>query len=540
MSGERRGRGAEVARVRRAARAGAAMRGDRGGTPRRAHGGSPVAAGDYGAATPAAAGPGRLVSTRADLRGLLGVELLPAVVVGCFAVALGWRAARLPRAGALFVAVWLLTGVAVLSFMPDLKVRYVDVLAPPAAIALGRRDRLADPAKAGRGACCSPRCWRRPPRKPSGWCGTTRRTPGTSARSRRPRRRSLSAFLARHHRTRYELASATAAKAAPLIERDDRPILMLGTQLGHELTGLKTLRKDVRNDEVRYVLIAGRCGPHTWRTGCGRAARWAEVDGRDVSHASAAARRNAVRAHPRLSARRYPQHTRCTKARSRSSSSTTSRRCAKRSPGRSREKDTPRSPSLTGGRRSTAPPRTASTWSLLDAALGAGPDGYEVCRTLRDRHNTVPIIMLTALDSRGRHGARARGRRGRLRRQAGRSGGAAAAASAPSSDAPARAPHDVLKAGPLTLDRGARELRKHDAPVSLTFSEFEVIAALMAAPGRLLNRQELMRAIWGDSAFRDPRGIDVHVRHLREKLEQAPDKPELILTVRGAGYRLAA
>ena len=61
----------------------------------------------------------------------------------------------------------------------------------------------------------------------------------------------------------------------------------------------------------------------------------------------------------------------------------------------------------------------------------------------------------------------------------------------------------------------------------------------MAAPGRLLNRQELMRAIWGDSAFRDPRGIDVHVRHLREKLERTPEKPELILTVRGAGYRLA-
>src|SRR5262249_61741872 len=64
--------------------------------------------------------------------------------------------------------------------------------------------------------------------------------------------------------------------------------------------------------------------------------------------------------------------------------------------------------------------------------------------------------------------------------------------------------------------------------------------ALMSAPGRLFNRQELMRAIWGDSAYRDPRGIDVHVRHLREKLETRPDKPELLLTVRGAGYRLAA
>ena len=62
----------------------------------------------------------------------------------------------------------------------------------------------------------------------------------------------------------------------------------------------------------------------------------------------------------------------------------------------------------------------------------------------------------------------------------------------------------------------------------------------MAAPGRLFNRQELMRAIWGDCAFRDPRGIDVHVRHLREKLERRRSKPELIVTVRGAGYRLAA
>jgi DNA-binding response OmpR family regulator len=175
---------------------------------------------------------------------------------------------------------------------------------------------------------------------------------------------------------------------------------------------------------------------------------------------------------------------------------------------------------------------------LLDAALGPGPDGYEVCRTLRDRHNTVPIIMLTALDSEadtvlgleagaddyvGKPVGLAE-LRSRIRAVLRRAGPRA---------------HDVLKAGPLHLDRGARELRKHDTPVSLTFSEFEVIAALMAAPGRLLNRQELMRAIWGDSAFRDPRGIDVHVRHLREKLEPTPERPELILTVRGAGYRLA-
>ena len=67
---------------------------------------------------------------------------------------------------------------------------------------------------------------------------------------------------------------------------------------------------------------------------------------------------------------------------------------------------------------------------------------------------------------------------------------------------------------------------------------FELLDALMADPGRLLNRQELLRAIWGDSAYRDPRAIDVHIRHLREKLEPEPEKPKYILTVRGAGYRL--
>jgi len=176
---------------------------------------------------------------------------------------------------------------------------------------------------------------------------------------------------------------------------------------------------------------------------------------------------------------------------------------------------------------------------VLDVALGAGPDGYEVCRTLRGRRNTVPIIMLTALDAEADV-------------VLGLEAGADDYVAKPVGLAELRsriravlrraspAPHDLIRAGPLELDRTRRELRRDGRPVALTFSEFEVIAALMDVPGRLLNRQELMRAIWGDSAFRDPRGIDVHVRHLREKLEDVPERPELILTVRGAGYRLAA
>jgi DNA-binding response OmpR family regulator len=176
---------------------------------------------------------------------------------------------------------------------------------------------------------------------------------------------------------------------------------------------------------------------------------------------------------------------------------------------------------------------------LLDVALGLGPDGYEVCRTLRGRRNMVPIIMLTALDSEAdavlglEAGAddyvtkpfglaELRSRiRAVLRRAGNRTTG-----------------DDLVTVGPIALDRGQREVTVDSEPVKLTFSEFELLDALMAEPGRLLNRQELLRAIWGDSAYRDPRAIDVHIRHLREKLEPEPEKPRYILTVRGAGYRL--
>ena len=176
---------------------------------------------------------------------------------------------------------------------------------------------------------------------------------------------------------------------------------------------------------------------------------------------------------------------------------------------------------------------------LLDVALGPGPDGYEVCRTLRARRNVVPIIMLTALDSEADAvlGLEAGADdyvtkpfglaelRSRIRAVLRRAGTRAMG-------------DEVLVVGPIALDRAQREVTIDGQPVKLTFSEFELLDALMTDPGRLLNRQELLRAIWGDSAYRDPRAIDVHIRHLREKLEPEPEKPRYILTVRGAGYRL--
>ena len=175
---------------------------------------------------------------------------------------------------------------------------------------------------------------------------------------------------------------------------------------------------------------------------------------------------------------------------------------------------------------------------LLDVALGPGANGHDVCRMLRSRRNMVPIIMLTALDSEAdivlglEAGAddyvtkpfglaELRSRiRAVLRRSSPRSAGS-----------------EILDAGPVHLDRGRRDATVRGEPLKLTFSEFELLSQLMAEPGRPFNRQELLRAIWGESAYRDPRAIDVHIRHLREKIEERPEQPMLIVTVRGAGYR---
>jgi DNA-binding response OmpR family regulator len=76
-----------------------------------------------------------------------------------------------------------------------------------------------------------------------------------------------------------------------------------------------------------------------------------------------------------------------------------------------------------------------------------------------------------------------------------------------------------------------------DRPVRLTYVEFELLAALAASPGRVHTREMLLEQVWGDSGYRDPRTIDVHIRHLREKLEGDPKDPEYLFTVRGVGYR---
>ena len=168
-------------------------------------------------------------------------------------------------------------------------------------------------------------------------------------------------------------------------------------------------------------------------------------------------------------------------------------------------------------------------------------DGLEVCKRLR-AESSVPIIMLTARDDEFdtvlglELGAddyitkpfSIREFRSRVRALLRR-------AAAPRRDLTGAEP---LVAGTISLDPDRREARVDGRTLDLTYVEFELLRALVAQPGRVFSRRALLQAIWGDSAYREPRTIDVHVRHLREKLERDPSEPELLLTVRGAGYRL--
>jgi DNA-binding response OmpR family regulator len=94
-----------------------------------------------------------------------------------------------------------------------------------------------------------------------------------------------------------------------------------------------------------------------------------------------------------------------------------------------------------------------------------------------------------------------------------------------------------LEVGELKIDPGKRTVVVRSGDIRLTFVEFEILAALAHNPGRVFTREMLLTRIWGDSAYRDPRTIDVHIRHLREKIELDAKEPEYLFTVRGVGYR---
>jgi two-component system, OmpR family, alkaline phosphatase synthesis response regulator PhoP len=183
---------------------------------------------------------------------------------------------------------------------------------------------------------------------------------------------------------------------------------------------------------------------------------------------------------------------------------------------------------------------------ILDLML-PDTDGVTLCRELRSADcasRDVPVIMLTARDDETsvvvglEVGAddyvtkpfsprqlvsrvRAHLRRQRL-----------------SSRASATEQHKLEFPG-LTIDLLRREVLAGGRPVELTAKEFEVLALLASSPGRVYDREQVMAHLWGGDFFGEVRAADVHVQHIRQKIEPDPKNPRYVQTVRGAGYRFA-
>ena len=175
---------------------------------------------------------------------------------------------------------------------------------------------------------------------------------------------------------------------------------------------------------------------------------------------------------------------------------------------------------------------------LLDVMLPR-LDGLEVCREIR-RASTVPIVMLTA---RGdtidvvvglEAGADdyvtkpfemvelvARIRAALRRRRSTAEGGAGAA----------------LELGPLAIDTAGRTVRRGDEDIALTRTEFDLLVELAQRPGQVLTRDQLLDHVWGYDYLGDSRLVDVAIGRVRAKVERDPANPELLVTVRGSGYK---
>ena len=188
--------------------------------------------------------------------------------------------------------------------------------------------------------------------------------------------------------------------------------------------------------------------------------------------------------------------------------------------------------------------RTAQPDLVLLDVMMPGMQGWEVCRELR-RESDVPILMLTA---RGEEMDRVLGLelgaddyivkpfsfrellariRANLRRVA------LMRTAEPSQES-------TITIGPLTIDRRRHSVQRRGEPVALSQREYDVLLALVDANGAVIRRDDLLDRVWGETWVGSPRTLDVHIRWLREKLEDQPENPVIILTVRGVGYRVVS
>jgi phosphate regulon transcriptional regulator PhoB len=170
--------------------------------------------------------------------------------------------------------------------------------------------------------------------------------------------------------------------------------------------------------------------------------------------------------------------------------------------------------------------------------------GLEVCRLLRREHNDVPVIMLTA---KGEEIDRVIGLEvgaddylvkpfslrelvARIKALLRRSKGSE------SENKTAK----VYQHQELMINLSEHRVMVGERQVELSPKEFKILAMLMSTPGRVFSREELLEQVWGLDFYGDTKTVDVHIRWLREKIEDDPSAPKYVQTVRGFGYRLGA
>jgi phosphate regulon transcriptional regulator PhoB len=187
--------------------------------------------------------------------------------------------------------------------------------------------------------------------------------------------------------------------------------------------------------------------------------------------------------------------------------------------------------------------RELETWQpdliVLDVML-PGQDGFDLCRQIRQTGKLArtPVVFLTARSDEVDRvlGLEIGGDdyitkpfstrelvariKAHLRRQ--------------ETDA---APQAALSMGPFRLDRAARRVYQGEKEIELTSTEFKLLEFFLTHPGTAWSREQLLREVWGEAHFVTPRTVDVHIRRLREQIEDKPDEPEYLVTVRGFGYR---
>lgn len=177
---------------------------------------------------------------------------------------------------------------------------------------------------------------------------------------------------------------------------------------------------------------------------------------------------------------------------------------------------------------------------VLDLMM-PGLDGYEVCRKIREHDDQIPILMLTARTS-------------EIDTVVGLELGANDYISKPvrlrelvarvkahlrdSQGGKSTKGEQKISMGELMIDLDSRTVTVSGRPVELTYKEFELLVAMARQPNRVFSRDQLFAQVWGSDFLGESRTVDVHIRYLREKLEENPSHPRHIMTIRGVGYRM--